>query len=79
MILEFHQRLSILAIDSVRALDRFPVRSEKDDICQTNRRALFYIINRERLGLALRINDIVQSSGHIVKILLNIARELPKI
>ena len=36
MILEFHQRLSILAKDSVKALDRFPVRSEKDDIYQTN-------------------------------------------
>src|SRR2546421_6573742 len=36
MILVFLQRLSISAKDSVRVLDRFPVHSKKDDICQTN-------------------------------------------
>jgi hypothetical protein len=31
------------------------------------------------LGLALPINDIVQSSGHLTKMLLNLSSEHPKI
>src|SRR5215212_229476 len=39
MILAFLQRLSILAKDSARVLDKSPGHSETDDICQTNTHA----------------------------------------